>query len=117
MSMKSRTCMGAVSKTPVTEYASEAEAREGAAYALTRYGRELEPYRCDRCHWWHLAPTDRQTPSSTCYDCVGRDGRPKASYESADAAERRADIVRRENYVSLRAYPCPHGGGWHLTKG
>lgn len=116
MSMKSRTCMGAVSKTPLTEYASEAEAREGAAYALARHGRALVPYQCDRCRRWHLACADRQTPSSVCYDCVGRDGRPKARYESADAAERRADILRRESYLSLRVYPCPHGG-WHLTKG
>jgi len=116
MSIKSRTCMGAVSKTPLTEYATEDEARAGAACALTRYGRQLEPYRCDRCRRWHLTPADRQTPSSTCSSCIGRDGRPKARYESQAIAERRAEILLREQALPLRVYPCPYGG-WHLTKG
>lgn len=115
MPMKSRTCMGAISKSSLTEYRSETEAREGASHAYREYGRALVPYRCERCHWWHLASQDRQTPSSSCASCTGRDGRPKARYESESAARRRADILRRERYVSLRAYPCPYGG-WHLTK-
>lgn len=116
MANKSRTCTGVVSKEPLTEYFSESEAREGAAYALARHGRAMVPYRCQRCDHWHLSPSDRQTRSSTCSSCAGRDGRPKARYESEDAATRRAEILAHEQHVSLRAYPCPYGGGWHLTK-
>jgi hypothetical protein len=115
MPTKSRTCMGAVSKAPLTEYASECEAHAGAAYALAKHGSIMVPYLCDRCHHWHLSPHDRQTHSSICAACVGRDGRPKARYDSAEDAARRAEILCRERHVSLRAYPCPYGG-WHLTK-
>ena len=44
-----------------------------------------------------------------------KDGKPKASYQSKDDAERRADILRKEQGVSLKVYPCKHGSGWHLT--
>jgi hypothetical protein len=115
MSTKSRTCTGAVSKAPLTEYASEDEACAGADYAFERHGSAMVPYLCDRCHCWHLSPHDRQTRASTCTACVGRDGRPKARYDSKEAAVRRLEILRQERHVSLRVYPCPHGG-WHLTK-
>ena len=115
MPTKSRTCMGAVSKAPLTEYTSEDEARAGAADAFARHRSALVPYRCERCRRWHLSPHDRQTRASPCSTCVGRDGRTKARYDSAEIAARRAEILRRERGVSLRVYPCPYGG-WHLTK-
>lgn len=115
MPTKSRTCTGAVSKAPLTEYISEDEARTGAAYAHARHGSTMVPYLCDRCHHWHLSPHDRQTRASPCTACVGRDGRPKARYDSKEAAARRLEILCRERHVSLRVYQCPYGG-WHLTK-
>ncbi len=116
MPNKSLTCMGAVSKAPLTEYISEHDALGGARYALERFGNHLVPYRCRRCRYWHLSPSERQTPGTTCSSCHGRDGRPKASYQSEEAATRRAFILQRERHVTLRAYQCPYGG-WHLTKG
>ena len=64
MPTKSRTCTGAVSKAPLTEYASEDEARAGAAYALARHGSTMVPYLCDLCH----RPTGRanSNPSLVC---------------------------------------------------
>lgn len=116
MSRKSITCTGKVSKAALTEYESEAEALEGAQYAFFRYGQQNVPYRCKQCGLWHLSPANRQTPSSTCGVCQGQDGRPKASYASQQDAERRAEILRREQGLQLRAYACDYGG-WHLTKG
>ena len=49
--------------------------------------------------------------------CHGADGRPKDAYDTPGDAERRADILYREQGLSLRVYECPHGQGWHLTKG
>jgi hypothetical protein len=115
MARKSSTCTGKVSKAALTEYDSEIEALEGARFALDRYGQENVPYRCNRCGLWHLSPKSRQTPSTTCGVCQGQDGRPKATYASERDAERRAEILFREQGVLLRAYPCDYGG-WHLTK-
>lgn len=116
MSWKSDTCTGRVSGEPLTEYASEAEAREAAEWVREEHGRRMRPYSCRRCGGWHLGLADRHTPSHSCSWCQGRDGRTKATYRSESDAERRADIIRREQGVDLRAYECPHGSGWHLTK-
>lgn len=115
MGGKSATCVGKKSGRPLTEYHSQAEAQNAADYVSSAHGREMTPYRCARCGYWHLSPTERQTPSKECTYCSGSDGRPKANYESQSDAERRAEILCREQGVTLRAYPCPYGG-WHLTK-
>lgn len=114
---KSPTCVGKTSKAPVIEYESEEAAQEAAHYAKKNYRRNLTVYHCDRCGKWHLAPANRQTPSAPCQSCIGNDGLPKASYETEEAAEKRARILRKEQRVLLRTYPCPFGNGWHLTKG
>ena len=52
----------------------------------------------------------------TCPMCTGSDGRPKDAYETQEDARRRADILREEQGLSLRAYECDDGHDWHLTK-
>lgn len=113
---KSTTCIGKTSRQPVIEYDTEREAHDGAAHVHGAHGKDLVPYRCGKCHRWHLAPRNRQTPSTTCGHCTGKDGRAKAAYATAQDAERRAEILRAERGVHLRAYPCDYGQGWHLTK-
>jgi hypothetical protein len=114
---KSILCIGKTSGAPVTEYDSQMEAQHGADHVRTTYGNDLVPYQCTRCQRWHLAPRNRKTPSTTCAHCTGADGRPKEAYATEHDAERRAEILRAERSVFLRAYPCPYGEGWHLTKG
>ncbi|MEI7902508.1 MAG: hypothetical protein WCK89_19840 [bacterium] len=43
-------------------------------------------------------------------------GQPKDAYATEQDAKRRASIIRKESSVSLRAYACQYGNGWHLTK-
>jgi hypothetical protein len=117
MSLKSETCVGRVSGKPLTEYDSEAEARDGADHARQRYGRSLVPYECDTCGKWHLSPASRQTPSSACPVCRGADGKAKESYRNEREARRRASIIRGEQGADLQVYACEHGHGWHLTSG
>ena len=117
MAIKSETCIGKTSGKPLTEYVSEREAQEGADHAQSRYGRKLVPYQCDACGLWHLAPQNRQTPSTKSPVCTGADGKPKDSYRNENEAQRRADILRREQGAGLRVYACEDGHGWHLTKG
>lgn len=114
---KSTQCVGKGSGQYVTEYDSLEEAQAGAEHVRARYGSDLVPYSCHRCGLWHLAPRDRRTPSTPCLYCHGADGRPKDAYDTPGDAERRADILYREQGLSLRVYECPHGQGWHLTKG
>ena len=116
MVTKSATCIGKTSDKPLTEYQSKREAEEGADHARSKYGRKLTPYQCDTCDLWHLAPQNRQTPSSKCPVCTGANGKPKDSYRNQTEAKRRADILRREQGAELRVYACEHGHGWHLTK-
>lgn len=115
-SRKSTLCLGKTSRMPVTEYDSQEEAQDGAEHAQMAYGNDLVPYHCNRCQLWHLAPKNRQTPSTTCHHCTGSDGRPKEAYPSEQIAQRRAEILGSERGVFLRAYPCEYGQGWHLTK-
>jgi len=117
MSGKSPICRGRKTGRPLTEYDSEQEALEGAEYARRRYGNEMVPYRCETCGKWHLSPADRRTPSYPCPYCRGADGKSKESYLTEEDARRRARILRREQSARLRVYPCPHGQGWHLTRG
>lgn len=116
-SRKSASCFGRVSGKPLTEYDSQGDAERGAEHARAAYGRDLVTYACQRCGRWHLAPADRQTPSTTCYGCRGRNGRAKAAYETYEDADRRASILATEEGVYLQPYACPYGSGWHLTKG
>lgn len=113
----STTCVGKVSGKPLMSYDSQAAAEYGAEHARQRYGNRMVSYHCENCDNWHLAPADRQTPGDYNCGCVGRDGQPKRAYESYDDAERRAEILRDERWTSLKVYPCPRGGGWHLSKG
>jgi len=117
MPVKSATCVGKKTGKPLTEYYSEREARDGAEHARRKYKSDLVPYQCDTCGMWHLSPTNRQTPSRKCTRCAGADGKLKESYKSEADAQRRADILRREQGAALRVYPCEHGNGWHLTRG
>ncbi|MDA0712271.1 MAG: hypothetical protein O3B73_18895 [bacterium] len=117
MSLKSPTCSGSQSGKPLSEYDSEEEAREAADYARKTYGRTLDPYLCDRCDRWHLGLENRKTPSLPCPTCTGTDGRLKEAYQSREDAQKRADILGREQGVALSVYPCDHGNGWHLTRG
>jgi len=116
MSLKSKTCTGKKTGKPLTEYGSESEAGEAAKYASAEYKRHLTPYLCQTCNKWHLSPANRQTPSKKCAFCAGSDGQPKDAYGTEQDAKRRATIIRKESGVSLRAYACHYGNGWHLTK-
>lgn len=107
--MYSTTCVGKISGKPLGAYASLAEAEEGVRYVARRWGKAMVSYRCQRCGQWHLSPRSRQTPSEPCPRCS------KQSYRSARHAERRAAILRKEQGVSLRVYPCEFGHGYHLT--
>ena len=116
MSQKSKTCTGKKKRGPLTEYDSESEASEAAQYAKEKHRNHLIPYQCQTCKKWHLSPVARQTPSTKCAHCVGSDGNPKDSYGTEKDALRRASIIRKESGLSLHAYACTYGNGWHLTK-
>ena len=116
MTQKSKTCIGMKTGKPLTEYGSESEAEEAARYARATYKSRLTPYLCQTCNKWHLALANRQTPSKKCILCTSSDGSAKDTYQTEKNARLRASIIRKESGVSLRAYPCPCGTGWHLTK-
>lgn len=108
-STKSSTCVNSRGR-PRRAYPDRATAEDGAHYALVAYGHRMVPYRCDMCGLWHLCPADRHTPGHFCWACS------KQAYHSSNAAELRANILRKEKGIQLRVYECPYGEGWHLTK-
>ncbi|MEA3287157.1 MAG: hypothetical protein U9Q77_07255 [Candidatus Marinimicrobia bacterium] len=117
MNRKSPTCKAGKTGRPLMEYDTKAEAKTAARHANKNYaGNDLIPYKCNQCGFWHLSPTDRQTPSETCPVCRGADGKPKEAYTSERDALRRAGHLRKEQGVKLSVYKCEHGHGWHLTK-
>jgi len=40
--------------TPKTSYRTETEAKSAAQLAWTLSGADLNAYRCDYCHQWHV---------------------------------------------------------------
>lgn len=113
---KSKTCYGKISKKPLTEYPTINAAKTAAKHANSQYKQNLIPYKCQKCKKWHLAPKDRQTPSTQCNFCTGADGRPKELYRTKAEATRRADILLEESGKELTVYKCEYNNGWHLTK-
>lgn len=57
----------------------------------------------------------RENKKGEC-ECVGSDGRRKSTYKSESEARRQATTVLARQRLQLRAYSCPSGVGWHLTK-
>jgi len=114
--MKSETCVGKMSAQPLSQYLSEPEAQCAADFSKERYGNDLVPYECNKCKYWHLSPSSRQTPSTKCSECTDGSGLHKDSYRSKQEANTRADIIYSEQYINLRVYKCKYGHGWHLTK-
>ncbi|SFC28228.1 hypothetical protein SAMN05660443_2059 [Marinospirillum celere] len=116
MSKKSSTCFSRNTGKALVYYESEREAQQGADYAYARYESDMVPYKCSSCGFWHLSPRKNHTPSRKCI-CSSGSGRPKALYLTQQDAMNRAEVIRQEKGISLRAYQCPHYSGWHLTKG
>lgn len=113
---KSTTCFGRATGLPLTEYASQADAHEGAVHANARSGSEwLSPYLCSACGCWHLAPRHGRPSSMPCA-CTDSHGRSKALWTTWRDAQRTADILRSETGAQLAVYECELGLGWHLTK-
>lgn len=118
---ESQRCYGKISgKVLLKEYDSEQAAMDGAAYVQEKYGKQMVPYDCEDCYYWHLSPVERQTEvSSSSCGCVDEHGSSKDGYQSQEAAERRADIILNETSQTrdLNVYRCPVSHGtWHLTK-
>ncbi len=114
MGFDSKTCFGKVSGKPLKSYFTKMEAMEAVSYVKNEYGNEQVAYKCSKCEYWHLSPADRQTPCKTC-SCVDSYGKPKQLYETQEAAEKRRDIIFREQGKYLNVYPCEVSFGWHLT--
>ncbi|MDA3837418.1 MAG: hypothetical protein PF574_00360 [Candidatus Delongbacteria bacterium] len=115
MGAKSSSCFSRKGKS-LTEYYTELEAIDSADFIRQAHNNDMIPYRCDKCGLWHLAPKNRQTPSRKCLSCTDAQGKPKELYFSRDDAQRRAEIILREQGVSLSVYECPENSGFHLTK-
>ncbi|MBN2789121.1 MAG: hypothetical protein JXR69_02915 [Candidatus Delongbacteria bacterium] len=115
MGAKSSTCFSRKGK-PLTEYFTELEAEDSASFIRQEHNNNMVPYRCEKCGLWHLAPSDRQTPSRKCRFCTDSKGKPKELYFSKDDAQRRAEILFKEQGVRLKVYECPENDGFHLTK-
>jgi len=55
-------------------------------------------------------------PNRKCEFCKGQDGLEKTVYKTKQEAADTAHLIEKEKQLYLRAYECPHGNGWHLTK-
>ncbi len=115
MKFKSETCFGH-NGASLNAYDERFEAAENARYLKQQHGSSMVPYECERCGFWHLSPSERQTSSTVCGFCTDRIGNRKDLYLTKPDALRRAEINMREKGISLNVYKCPHQNGWHLTR-
>ena len=96
---KSKTCFRMNGK-PKAVYFSKSEAESGAAYAKSKYGTDVEPYRCGDCGDYHLGPAREYCECS---------GASKILFEYYDEAE---DWAWEWDQ---RVYACEWYEGWHCT--
>ncbi|MDR0410089.1 MAG: hypothetical protein LBH18_06825 [Spirochaetaceae bacterium] len=59
---------------------------------------------------------DAPPAAKFCPDCKSGEGEPKRIYETEAEALQWATCIEAERGVPLKAYHCPGGRGWHLTK-
>lgn len=59
---------------------------------------------------------DEHTSIKKCDQCLSSDGKPKNIYPSKYEADNKIQRIFVEENKILRAYRCPNGKGWHLTK-
>ncbi len=115
MGYRSSTCSSRSTGKPLMAYSSETEALNQAQHARAVYKNDMAPYRCSRCSLWHLALQVSRRPLLKCDYCQGRDGNYKNAYPTEERASRHAALIEERAGISLRAYECRHGDGWHLT--
>lgn len=116
MAKKSDSCFDARTGEALDEYDRRSEAARATQLDPLEW-RAFEPYHCEKCHKWHRRPVrdDGPVPTDvTCLMCRGRDGRPKISHPTPDAALA-AIATMGPRGAGLGIYVCPHGRGWHLT--
>lgn len=111
MGYRSSTCCSRRTGKPLMTYSSQREAAQQAQYSARAYQTYLEPYQCQHCNSWHLAP--RVPRFEHCDWCVGQNRQPKLTYPSEEIAVDQADRILSS--TRLRVYECPRGVGWHLT--
>ena len=107
--MNNQKCFSQRTGKSITTYQSEVEALYEAKRTKERYNRDLVPYKCSNCGFWHLGLQTRHTPNEDCTSCG------KKLYSSKESAERRKNIIAKEQRKELRIYKCPYSNGWHLT--
>ena len=61
-------------------------------------------------------PAKDSPPAATCDKCLGSDGKYKDAYESESKAAALAQLFQKKYGLTLHAYACPFGNGWHLTQ-
>ena len=110
--MRSATCKGPNGQF-LEEYHSQSAADLAADELQKRYGKELSPYQCRGCGYWHLTTV---TTRKQCYLCMDSSLFHKDIYPSKEDAMNTGTWLKKEKKVQLYPYRCPHGSGWHLTK-
>jgi len=113
-------CKDPSSGRPAYPYATEQEARYMMELRWARTAAALRLFKCQDCGYWHLTdeaaePWQTEAAYPCCSECVSRNGNSKISFPNASVAAAKADLLNRKGLGRFRAYPCPSGGGWHLT--
>lgn len=77
---------------------------------------ESIPYQCEKCGYWHLAPTSSKlnVQRNAC-SCLDSNRRHKALYLTREDAEKQRMKSEAEQHISLKIYSCNEGKGFHLT--
>lgn len=109
-SKKSSICMSK-DGNPLSVYDSYQEALSSANYI----GKNLIPYQCEYCNYYHLKPEEFYCEKLTrrC-NCVDHNGCKKDTYKTESDAMKIVKIWAKKGKF-LRIYKCPQGEGYHLS--
>jgi hypothetical protein len=116
--MNSAQCKDKVTGQPLKCYEDEWSARVDLAKEWFFRATPLRVKSCWMCGKFHLYPESGEqsaTPQLRCSKCKRSDGEGKASYPSNLSALAAMKRLTNDQGMPTRAYPCPHGYGWHVT--
>ena len=112
------TCKDPVTGQSLERYDDEWAARVDLAKNWYFKAFATQSCKCGQCRGFHLYPESCELdmhPKKLCPSCRQSLGGSKQSYPNSISALAAMTELTKNRGVGSRAYPCPHGHGWHVT--
>ena len=116
--MPSSTCRDPITGQQLESYEDEWTARVDMAKNWYLRAIPTQARKCGQCGKFHLYPETPElniNPQELCPMCRRGNGGSKLAYPNSVSAVAAMTRLTTDRGLGTRAYPCPHGNGWHVT--